>query len=188
LNGLNISVSPGCDATPKEAKQRNEVKEMSGEAGHFAVVLERIARNALAQFRDISDVDLNSPLELPESNTAFVLATHLIGSAEYWVLELAGERDVQRDRPSEFRATGTGAELAARYERWLAAMQELLYTLPDERLDQTVSLSARYHPTLDEAPMTVRDALLHAVEHCALHQGHLELTRQLLGYAPAGAQ
>jgi len=169
-------------------KQRNEGREMPGEAGHFAVVLERIARNALAQFRDISDVDLNSPLELPESNTAFVLATHLIGSAEYWVLELAGERDVQRDRPSEFRATGTGAELAARYERWLVAMQEVLHTLPDERLDQTVNLSGRYRPTLDEEPMTVRDALLHAVEHCALHQGHLELTRQLLGYAPAGAQ
>ena len=56
---------------------------MSGEASHFAVVLERIALNALAQFRDISDVDLNRTLELPESNTAFVLATHLIGSAEY---------------------------------------------------------------------------------------------------------
>ena len=56
---------------------------MPGEASHFAVVLERIALNALAQFRDISDVDLNRPLELPESNTAFVLATHLIGSAEY---------------------------------------------------------------------------------------------------------
>ncbi len=152
---------------------------MPGEASHFAVVLERIARHALAQFRDISDVDLNRPLELPESNTALVLATHLIGSAEYWVLELAGGRDVQRDRSSEFRATGTGAALAARYERWLAAMQEVLHSLPDERLDQ---------PTIDEEPMTVRDALLQAVEHCALHQGHLELTRQLLGYSPAGEQ
>jgi len=169
-------------------KQRNEGREMPGEASHFAVVLERIARNALAQFRDMSDVDINSPLELPESNTAFVLATHLIGSAEYWVLELAGGRDVQRDRPSEFRATGTATELGARYERWLAAMQELLYTLPDERLDQLVSVPASYHPTLVEEPMTLRDALLHAIEHCALHQGHLELTRQLLGYSPAGAQ
>ncbi|TMD62704.1 MAG: DinB family protein [Chloroflexi bacterium] len=169
-------------------KQRNEGREMPGEASHFAVVLERIARNALAQFRDISDVDLNSPLELPESNTAFVLATHLIGSAEYWVLELAGGRDVQRDRCSEFRATGIATELVARYERWLAAMQELLRTLPDERLDQLVSVPASYDPTLDEEPMTLRDALLHAVEHCALHQGHLELTRQLLGYAPAGEQ
>ncbi len=161
---------------------------MPGEASHFAAVLERIARNALAQFRGISDVDLNRPLELPESNTAFVLATHLIGSAEYWVLELAGERDVQRDRLSEFRATGTGVELAARYERWLASMQELLHSLPDEQMDQPVNVSASYHPTLDEEPMTLRDALLHAIEHCALHQGHLELTRQLLGYAPAGAQ
>ena len=133
---------------------------MPGEANHFAVVLERIARHALAQFRDISDVDLNCPLELPESNTAFVLATHLIGSAEYWVLELAGGRDVQRDRLSEFRATGTAADLAVRYERWLAAMQEVLDALPDERLDQPVNVPARYHPSLEEDTMTLRDALI----------------------------
>ena len=54
---------------------------MPGEASHFALVLERIARHALAQFRDISDVDLNRPLELTESTTALVLANHLIGSA-----------------------------------------------------------------------------------------------------------
>lgn len=161
---------------------------MPGEASQFAVVLERIVRNALAQFRDMSDADLNSPLELPESNTAFVLATHLIGSAEYWVLQLAGGRDVQRNRLSEFRATGTGAALVARYERCLTAMQELLPTLPDERMDSPVHVNPHYHPSLDESPMTLRDALLHAVEHCALHQGHLELTRQLLGYPPAGAQ
>jgi len=161
---------------------------MSGEASHYAVVLERIARRALDQFKDISDRDLNRPLVLPESNSAFVLATHLIGSAEYWVLELAGGRDVQRDRLAEFRATGTGAALAARYERLLAAMQDLLQTLPDEQLDQLVHVRPGYHPSLDETPMTLRDALLHAIEHCALHQGHLELTRQLLGYAPAGAQ
>jgi hypothetical protein len=83
---------------------------------------------------------------------------------------------------------GITAELAARYEHWLAAMHELLQTLPDERLDQLVRVPARYHPTLDDESMTLRDALLHAIEHGALHQGHLELTRQLLGYAPAGAQ
>jgi uncharacterized damage-inducible protein DinB len=161
---------------------------MPGEASHFAIVLERIARRSLKQFRDISDADLNRHLELPESNTAFVLATHLIGSAEYWVLQMAGGRDVHRDRSSEFRATGTAAELAARYERWLTAMRELLSTFPEERMDSPVSPRAGYHPSFDEESMTVRDALLHAVEHCALHQGHLELTRQLLGYPPAGAQ
>lgn len=59
---------------------------MPGEASRFVIVLERIARRSLAQVKDSYDADLNRPLELPESNTAFALATHLIGSAECWVL------------------------------------------------------------------------------------------------------
>lgn len=161
---------------------------MTGEAHAIALVLSRIGSRTLDQLRGISDEDLTRPLDLPESNSAFVLATHLIGAAEYWVLELAGGRDVARDRPSEFHATGTGAELMARYERWLAAMQELLKTLPDERMDQAALAHDGQQVRHDGQAVTVRDALLHAVEHCALHQGHLELTRQLLGYPPAGAQ
>lgn len=154
---------------------------MTSETRSLALVLEQIVRNAMAQFRDISDADLNRPLELPESNTALVLATHLIGAAEYWVLQVAGGQDVGRERSAEFRATGTAAELVARYERWLTAMRQLFQTLPEDRLEQ---------PTrrFNGEPITVRDALLHAVEHSALHQGHLELTRQLLGYPPAGEQ
>jgi uncharacterized damage-inducible protein DinB len=161
---------------------------MPGETQAIARVLDQIGRRTLDQLRGISDDDLNRPLDLPESNSAFVLATHLIGSAEYWVLELAGGQDVERDRPSEFRATGTGAELAARYERWLAAMRALLDALPGERLDQPALAHDGQQARQGGAPVTIRDALLHAVEHCALHQGHLELTRQMLGYPPAGAQ
>lgn len=161
---------------------------MPQEASHYALVFDRIGRRTLDQLRGISDADLNGVLDLPESNSAFVLATHLIGAAEYWVLELAGGRDVERDRPSEFRATGTGAELAARYERWLTAMHALMDSLPDERMDQPALTHDGQQARHNDKPITVRDALLHAVEHCALHQGHLELTRQMLGYPPAGAQ
>ncbi len=35
---------------------------------------------------------------------------------------------------------------------------------------------------------TAREALLHAVEHSALHLGHIQLTRQILGYPAAGKQ
>lgn len=161
---------------------------MPGEASHFATVLERIVQNALKQFKDIADPDLNRRLDLPESNTAFALATHLIGSAEYWVLALAGGHAIQRDRLAEFHASGSGVELVARYERWLAALPAVLNTLPAERLEQPAQVDPRFHPSLENEPMTIRDALLHAVEHCAIHQGHLELTRQLLGYRPAGAQ
>lgn len=163
---------------------------MLSEAQQFLLVLERIIQRALEQFSDLSDEDLNRPLALPESNSAFVLATHLIGSAEYWVLELAGGRDIQRDRLSEFRAVGSGRQLIARYQRWIVAARELLQEVPRERMEQVVNIVPAFHPTFEanKDPLTLREALLHAVEHCALHQGHLELTRQLLGYAPAGAQ
>jgi uncharacterized damage-inducible protein DinB len=161
---------------------------MPGEARHFVRVLQRIVRTALAQVSEIAESDLNRPLDMPSSNTAFVLATHLIGSAEYWVLELVGGREVHRERSAEFRAVGDAAALTTRYERWLEAMQEVLEKVSHERLDQLVDVPMSYRPTHGEAPMTVRDALLHVVEHCALHQGHLELTRQLLGYEPAGRQ
>ncbi len=161
---------------------------MPDEARHFVGVLQRIVRTALTQVRDLSESDLNRSLDLPSSNTAFVLATHLIGSAEYWVLELVGGREVQRERSAEFRAVGDATALTTRYERFLEAMQEVLDTLPNERLDQLVDVPMNYRPTHEEEPMTVREALLHVVEHCALHQGHLELTRQLLGYEASGMQ
>ncbi|HEY0752388.1 MAG TPA: DUF664 domain-containing protein [Ktedonobacteraceae bacterium] len=88
----------------------------------------------------------------------------------------------------KFQASGSAAELVERYDRWILAMQEALSILPDERLGESAQLDPRFHPSLDNEPMTIRDALLHAIEHCAIHQGHLELTRQLLGYAPAGAE
>jgi uncharacterized damage-inducible protein DinB len=159
---------------------------MTGEARQFEAVLQRIVQTALEQFQDLPDTDLNRQLELPESNTAFALATHLIGSAEYWVLEVAGGYNVQRDRLAEFHATGSGTDLVERYHRWLTAMHEVLNVLPNEQLEQPARINPRFHPSLEDKPMTVREALLHAVEHCAIHQGHLELTRQLLGYSPAG--
>src|SRR5579859_6704700 len=118
-------------------------KHMSGETSHFEIVLERIVRTSLDQFKDISDSDLNRPLALPESNTAFALATHLIGSAEYWVLEVAGGHAVQRDRLAEFSATGEGTALVARYERCLVAMREALDTLADAQLEQSARVDAR---------------------------------------------
>jgi uncharacterized damage-inducible protein DinB len=147
---------------------------MSNEASHFAFFLERTIRDVMAQFSDVLDADLNRHLELPECNTLFVLATHLLGSADYWVLSMAGNQPVQRDRHTEFQATGTSVELVERYERSLAAILDVLNTLPDERLDQ-------FAP--GEEPLTVRDGLLHTIQHCSIHLGHMQLTRQLLGYA-----
>src|SRR5690349_14560858 len=102
----------------------------------FAEILERIARDTLRALEDIPDEVLNQPLPLPETNSLFALATHLVGAGEFWTLVLVGGREIPRDRPAEFHATGTGAALVARYERWIADLHALLDTLPEEELDR----------------------------------------------------
>lgn len=164
---------------------------MSGEAAQFATVLERIARGVLDQLGDLPDDALNQPVPLPESNSLFALATHLVGAAEFWVLALAGGRAVERDRSAEFHASGTGAQLTARYRRFIQALHEVLDPLPDAALSQIAEPPSAYRGTIGDAPVTLRECLIHAVEHAALHQGHIQITRGLVlaeAGAPAAAQ
>lgn len=151
-----------------------------GEAAQFATVLERIARNTLAALDALTAETLNRPLDLPETNTLFALATHLAGAGEFWTLALAAGQTLQRDRPAEFRASGTLPDLTARYTRWIADLHAALDPLPDSALAMSVSPPAAYRGTLP-AQLSVRECLLHAIEHSAQHLGHIELTRQLLG-------
>ncbi|HLV98048.1 MAG TPA: DinB family protein [Ktedonobacterales bacterium] len=153
---------------------------MANEASHVASLLDYIGREALQQLRSVPEALLNQPLTLPETNTLFALATHLVGAGEFWVLVMAGERMIPRDRLAEFYATGTLAELVARYERWIADVHKVLDSLPDEAMERVVNPPATFQPRKLDQPMTVRDCLLHAVEHSALHQGHIQLTCQLL--------
>jgi uncharacterized damage-inducible protein DinB len=145
----------------------------------FAEVIERIARDALAALDGLSDELLNQPVPLPEANTLYALATHLAGAGEFWTLVLAGGRTIPRDRPAEFHASGTLADLVARYERWIANLHAVLDTLPDAALERHADPTP-YRAWQGDEPLTVRACLLHAVEHSALHLGHLQLTRQLL--------
>ena len=158
---------------------------MVGEAAQFVPVFERISNDALASLRDIPDALLNKRLDLPESNTLFVLATHLAGAGEFWSLELAAGRKVVRDRAAEFSASGTFADLEVHFRRWTDAVRETLGPLPDAVLDEVRQGPPNsYAGVLPPGQMTARECLLHAVEHAALHLGHIQLTRQLLGLPP----
>jgi uncharacterized damage-inducible protein DinB len=139
--------------------------------------LTKSAGEALAQLDGIPDDDLNHwrPQEdLADINTLYAIATHLVGSGEYWVLHLAGGRPLDRDRPAEFRATGTLDQLKARYDRWLAGSRDVLAHLTPDDLARSVDV-----PMEPGVPWTVSDCLAHAVEHSAVHVGHLQIQRQL---------
>ncbi len=159
---------------------------MSDETARIADVLDTVAHDVLAQLQGISPEDLNRPLTLPETNTLFALATHLVGAGEFWALVVAGRRTIPRDRPAEFRATGSLVVLTTRYERWLADVRVVLAAVTPDYMERRMDVNRlRSVPSASSEEVSVREALPRAVKHSALHFGHIQMTRQLLGYAPA---
>lgn len=155
---------------------------MSNEAAQIALVIERIAREIMAKLATLSDEQLNRRLPVPDANTLFAIATHAVGMGEFWVLTLVGDRPSNRKRSAEFVAVGGGKALLARYQQWIADTHALLDTLPESAMVRVVEPPFEFRSTggLQEGPLTVRDCLLHVVEHTATHLGHIQLTADLL--------
>jgi len=161
---------------------------MPTEPQYFAQVIERIARDVIAQLQGLSDSTLNRPAPIPDANTLFALGTHTVGMGEFWVLALVGGRRIERDRSAEFRATGDGPAFIARFERWIADVHAVLDDLPAAALDQPANPPAEFRLTgnLGAQPLTGRDCLLHVVEHSATHLGQIQITVQLFAALDRG--
>ena len=107
-------------------------------------------------------------------NSLTVLISHTAGAERYWIGDVAGQDNSDRIREKEFQAAGLDA----------AALQELLErTLDHSRATinnltlfdlKKMRLSAR-----DGRFYSVAWALNHALEHTALHLGHVQIGRQL---------
>jgi uncharacterized damage-inducible protein DinB len=108
-----------------------------------------------------------------EMNSIAVLVVHLAGAERYWI-GVALNEPPSRDRESEFRTQGLSAgelkaHLASADDH--ARLSLARFSLPDL---EAIRLSPRNANTF-----TVGWCLVHALEHTALHTGHIQLTRQL---------
>jgi hypothetical protein len=146
----------------------------------MADALERTGQAVLRELRDLPADVLNEPVTIREANTLFALATHLVGSGEFWVLGMAGGREIQRDREAEFHASGTYAALEVRYTRWLHQVRSVLAELRFDAWERITNPPPEFAGSLSGDAITVRDCVLHAIEHSALHLGQIQLTRSLL--------
>jgi uncharacterized damage-inducible protein DinB len=153
---------------------------MVAESEQLALALADIGRQVLRELSDLPENVLNRSVELPEANTLFALATHLVGAAEFWAVSVAGARKIDRDRAAEFVASGTYADLERRYSAWMLALDDVLSRRSTDELNQHVELPPEQRDTLGSQQPTLRACVLHAIEHSALHLGHIQLTRALL--------
>uniref|UniRef100_UPI0035ADAA00 DinB family protein n=1 Tax=Promineifilum sp. TaxID=2664178 RepID=UPI0035ADAA00 len=110
----------------------------------------------------------------PEMNSIAVILAHTAGAWRYWVGDVAGGQPSGRVRADEFETRDVdAAEMLGRLRAALDTGREVLAALDPATLGET-----RTAGMFDEQ-RTVGWALLHALEHTALHAGHIQLTRQL---------
>lgn len=109
----------------------------------------------------------------PESNSIGNLMLHLDGSTRTWVLGVAAGHRVIRDREAEFSERGPLAksQLLARLRATIAEVDEALGLMDESTLTQRRQSS--------RGEVTALWAVLHAVEHFAMHTGQIILITKL---------
>ena len=157
----------------------------------FAGMLDLLAHDVLRSLDGVPDDLLNAEVDVPEANSLFAIATHLLASSKVWTLVAIGGGTFDRDRNSEFVAAGTVDDLRVEYEAWLAAMHEVLDGMPDSELARETGYPPHrddlFKAELGTESMTVAHALAHCMDHIAIHLGHIQVTRDALLAGRAGA-
>ena len=109
----------------------------------------------------------------PEMNSLGVLVAHTLGAERYWIGDVAGGSPSGRAREAEFLTTGRSAEsFISQAHEVLAYSKSVLAQLTPQEM-------AAIRMVRDSRQETVAWAILHALEHTAIHTGHIEITRQL---------
>jgi uncharacterized damage-inducible protein DinB len=116
------------------------------------------------------------PLDQPaeDMNSINILVTHFCGAERYWIGDIALGEPSERVRSEEFQVAKLDVlELADRIESATAYARQALARLS---LDE---LALERTQLRDGRPVSAGWALLHALEHTAIHVGHIQITRQL---------
>ncbi len=118
----------------------------------------------------------------PGWNSIAQLVAHTAGSERYWIGEVVGGEPAGYDREAAFAAAGLGADaLCALLDDALALAERALEGVAPADLE-------RRYTDGPSGPVTVMGPLAHALEHTAIHTGHIELMRDLLLREPAAGE
>lgn len=153
---------------------------MSDEIDAYATsIVERLDR-AAACLDGLTERQMNWRPPIGGANSVYALATHTLGNARAWVLGIACGRDIGRDRPGEFAASGAdAARVRDEAARLSGEIRDALRALDPARLDQRLVPAQELWGESPPREISVRDALIQVIEHASLHLGHLQLTRDL---------
>ena len=109
-----------------------------------------------------------------ETNSINVLVTHLAAAELFWAVDIALGKDSDRERPKEFLVRGLREQDLI--ETLDSAMQALELAFQGLKL---TDLKQIRHSKQHQMDVSASWAILHALEHTAIHVGHIQLTVQM---------
>ncbi|RNG34946.1 DinB family protein [Streptomyces botrytidirepellens] len=143
----------------------------------YLYFLRRAFDGMLDVLEELGDDLANTRPPLPGANSVYAIAYHCAAVADYWTGHVIAGREIDRDRASEFTATGHGKDLHRQVD-------ELFEQLKADLAQVTPSSSPRNTPPADfegpDRPLSVQGVQLHVLEELAQHYGQIQITRDLL--------
>lgn len=106
------------------------------------------------------------------TNSLAIMASHVAGAEHFWIYEVIGRKPTTRNRPSEFETAVEGPDpLLEKLARTGDETRRIFSTLTAADLDEDRQVEGR--------EVSVRWAILHVIDHTALHLGQMQITYQL---------
>lgn len=159
---------------------------MDREIETYSQWIRSLLKRVLACLEGLSEAQLNWRPPIEGANSVYVIAAHTLGNARACVLGIACGQDIGRDRPAEFRAAGTYAEIAGERQKLSREIEAALGALPASAVERRVVPSQELWGEGEVREISVRQALMAVVEHASIHLGELHIARELaLREAPA---
>ena len=153
---------------------------MRDETATYTRELSWILEQICVSLKDMTGPQLNHRPATGSANSAYAIASHVLGVTRVYVLGFGCGHRVTRDRPAEFSAIGDDAgKLIERLDALAAEIRTALAALTPAQLDHRFIPSRELWGTGEIHEISARDALVHAIRHAALHLGELRLTRDL---------
>lgn len=143
----------------------------------FELFCRRACDQLLERAHELGDEAVNRAPTGLDAPSVFALGTHVVGVGRWWIDHLLLGEPSDRNRDTEFSATGTVAELEALVSIWLADLatkRDLIAAATDLAIDP--------HPLVRPlgAAWTPGAVLLHVHEELTQHLGHADIISDLV--------
>jgi hypothetical protein len=109
-----------------------------------------------------------------DMNSIAAMVVHIVGAFRFWIGDIALGENSNRDRAAEFAAKGlVEGDLQIQIDEMRNYFKSKIETF------ESLKFSDEIYSTIHQEIFSVGWCLLHALEHTAVHVGHLQVTKQV---------